>query len=236
MTRRQVMWVGVILLSVCGIVGLWTMFGVHKVSFTEAEIQNRINIQLHREFPVKGAAHLIVKTVSIQDAIIRISDERVIALIDIEGTMRAGKKFSFTTYAIGVPTYTHGEFYFHPEHIEVQKFAYEGKTPTEIFSRFARRYVSNEKVRQFIEDKAPRVEQWMTLTAQTAAMHALERKPVYRLKDDIKGFLIRASLESVKVEQDRMVITFTLLRLTLTVVGGLLALVVAIGLIFVLIM
>lgn len=229
MTRRQFIWVGVAVLFLFAGVGLWTMFGVHSVSFTEKEIQNRINTQLHKEFPVKKrVAHILVKTVSMQGATIRIDNGRIIALIDIEGTMRAGKKFSLTVYAVGVPTYAHGDFYFSPEDIEVQKFAYEGKTPTEFFSNFARRYVSNQKVRQFIEDKAPGVEEWITVTAQNAAMHALERRPVYRLKDDMKGFLIRASLESVKIEQDRIVLTMTLLRLTLTVLGGLIALIAAI--------
>lgn len=232
MTRRQFMWAGVGVLFLLAGIGLWTVFGVHSVSFTETEIQNRINAKLHKEFPVKGIARVIVKTVNMQSATIRIVDGQVIALIDIEGTMRLGKKFSLTAYAVGIPTYADGEFYFHPEHIEVQKFAYEGKTPTELFSGFARRYVSNEKARQFIEDKAPRVEEWMTVTAQNAAMHALERKPIYRLKDDMKGFLIRASLESVKIEQDRIVLNLTLLRLTLTVLGGLLALMVAIYIVY----
>jgi hypothetical protein len=55
-------------------------------------------------------------------------------------------------------------------------------------------------------------------------MHWLEHRPVYRPKDDVKGLLIRASLDAVNIEQDRVVLTFTLWQLTLGVVVGLVAL------------
>jgi hypothetical protein len=44
--------------------------------------------------------------------------------------------------------------FFESDKIEVQKFAYEGSTPTDLFSRFAKRHVSDDKARQLVEDKA----------------------------------------------------------------------------------
>ena len=217
MTRRKLMWAGVVALFVLAIGGLWTSYGTQRATFTEAQVQERINSQLDKEFPVTGAAHLLVKTIKVQGATIHIRDNRIIAVVDIAGRLRTNKAFTLTIYAIGVPTYSFGELYFKPETIKVQKFAYEGSTPTELFTGFAKRYVSDAEMRQLIEDKSPAIEGWMTAVAQNAAVQTLERRPVYRLKDDVKGLLIKASLQSVKIDQDRMIVTFSLWQLTLSV-------------------
>jgi len=220
MTRKALMWAAVAALFLLGIAGLWSTYGTQQVTFTEAQVQERINRQLDREFPVKGAAHLLVKSIKVRAATIHIQDGRIIALVDVEGTLRTNKGFTLTAYAVGIPTYSFGELFFKPDKIEVQKFAYEGGTPAQLFSGFARRYVSDDKARQLIEDTAPAVESWMTSVAQNAAVYTLERRPVYRLKDGVKGFLIKASLASVTIDRDLIVVTFSIWQLTLSVLLG----------------
>jgi hypothetical protein len=229
------MWAGVVALFLLAIGGLWTVYGTQNASFTEAQVQERINKQLDKELPVTGAAHLLVKTIIVRGATIHIQDNRIVAIVDVEGRLRTNKAFTLTVYAIGVPTYSFGELFFKPDTIKVQKFAYEGSTPTELFTGFAKRYVADGETRQRIEDKAPGVESWMTAVAENAAVHALERRPVYRLKDDVKGWLIRASLESVKIDQDRIVVTFSLWQLTSTVLFGCFCLIVGIAFLLILI-
>jgi hypothetical protein len=225
MTRRGLMWAGVVALFLLAIGGFWGFYGTHRVTFTEAQVQELINKQLDRDFPVKGAAHLLVKTINVRSATIHIQDNRIVALVDVEGTLRTNKAFTLTAYAIGVPTYSFGELFFKPDKIEVQKFAYQGSTPTELFTRFAKRYVSDDKARQLVEDKAPAVESWMTTVAQAAAVHTLEQRPVYRLKDDVKGLLVKASLASVTIDQDRIAVTFSIWQLTVSVLFGILCLI-----------
>jgi hypothetical protein len=225
MTRRVLMWAGVVALFLLAIVGFRGVYGTHRVTFTEAQVQEIVNKQLDKDFPVKGAAHLLVKTINVRSATIHIQDNRIIALVDVEGTLRTNKTFTLTAYAIGVPTYSFGELFFKPDKIEVQKFAYEGSRPTELFSRFAKRYLSDDKKRQLVEDTAPAVEGWMTTVAQNAAMRTLEERPVYRLKDGVKGLLIKASLESVIIDQDRIAVTFSIWQLTLSVLFGVLCLI-----------
>ena len=229
MIRRNLMWGGVVMLFVLAVGGLWALYGTHTVTLSEAQVQERINRQINKEFTIQGRARVLVKSVSIKSAEVHIEDAHVNAFIDLEGTLRTGKKFTLTAYAVGVPTYAHGEFYFKPEMMQVQKFAYEGSTPTEIFTRFAKRYVSDDKVRQLIEDKAPKLEEWMTTLAQNAATHSLEKRPVYRPKDDVKGLLMKASLESVSIDQHNIVVTFSLWQLTLSVLLGVCCLIAAIG-------
>lgn len=235
MTRRTLMWAGVVLLFLLAVGGLWAVYGVRTVTLTEAQIQERINKQIDKDFRVKGVAHLLVKTVKVKDAVVHIQDDHIIVLIDVEGTLRGNKKFTLTAYSVGVPAYSLGEFFFRPDKVEVQKFAYEGSTPTELFTRFSRRYVSDDKARQLIEDKAPKAEEWMTVVAENAATSFLARRPVYRPKDDMRGLLIKASLESVKVDQSQIVITFSLWQLTVSVLFGLLCLIGCIATIWVLI-
>ena len=224
MTRRWPMWAGVVALLLLAIVGFWGIYGTHRVTFSEAQVQELINKQLDKDFPVKGAAHLLIKTIKVRGATIRIQDNRIVALVDVEGTLRTNRRFTLTAYAIGIPTYSFGEFYFKPDKVEVQKFAYEGAAPTELFTEFAKRYVSDDKARQLIEDKAPAVESWMTTVAQNAAVHTLEQRPIYRPKDDVKGLLIKASLASATIDQDRIAVTFSIWQLTLSVLFGILCL------------
>jgi hypothetical protein len=225
MTRKGLIRAGIVALFLLAIAGFWGIYGTHRVTFTETQVQDIINKQLNKDFPVKGAAHLLVKTISVRGATVHIQDNRVLVLVDVEGTLRTNKKFSLTAYAIGVPTYSFGELFFKPDKIEVQKFAYEGSSPTELFGRFARRYISDDKARQLVEDGAPAVESWMTSVAQSAVVHTLEERPVYRPKDGVKGLLIKASLESVAIDQDRIAVTFSIWQLTLSVLFGIFCLI-----------
>jgi hypothetical protein len=220
MTRKGWLWAAVVTLFLLASAGFWGMYGTQRVTFSEAQVQELINKQLDKDVPVKGAAHLLVKTINVRSATVHIQDNRVLVLVDVEGTLRTNKKFSLTAYAIGVPTYSFGELFFKPDKIEVQKFAYEGSSPTELFGRFAKRYISDDKARQLVEDKAPAIESWMTSVAQSAVVHTLQERPVYRLKDGVKGMLIKASLESVVIDKDRVAITFSIWQLTLSVLFG----------------
>jgi hypothetical protein len=75
----------------------------------------------------------------------------------------------------------------------------------------------------------------MTTVAQNAAVHTLEQPPVYRLKDGVKGLLIKASLASLTIDQDRLVVTFSIWQLTLSVLFGFLRLIGGIVLMLILI-
>lgn len=223
------MWAGTAMLFLLGISGLWAMFGSHTVSFTEAQVQERINAQLDKNIDVKGPAHFVVKTVKLTDATVHLVGGRVTALVDVEGVLLAGKEFSMTARVVGVPKYEGDAFFFTAENVEVQTFAYEGTKPVEYWKRLADRYISDEKKERLVADLAPAAEAWMTGIAQKAAVHALEKHPIYRLKSDVKGVLIKASLESVKIDQDRVVVTFSLWQLTISVFLSILSLLVAIG-------
>lgn len=225
MTKRKLLWAGVLVLFLISIVCLWGLYGTHSVSLTEVQVQERINTQLGKEFKLRGKASILVKSVSVKGAIVHIADEKLTTLVDVYGTLRTGQKFTLTTYAVGIPAYSGGQFFFKPSAIEVRKFALEETVQSRALARLTERYLSDEQARKDIAE-------WITETAQSSATHALEQKPVYTLKNDVKGVLIKASLDSVKIEQDRIIITFSLLQLTLSVAFGILCMILAAGMLW----
>src|SRR5262249_13048294 len=96
-----------------------------------------------------------------------------------------------------------GAFYFHPDKIKVQELSYQGQ-PT------------------YVED-------WTAPLVEAAAMHAFEKRPIYRLKNDAKGFILRSSLTSMNVVGDHIEITFSLWQITAAVLAGILLLILTVA-------
>lgn len=230
MKRRHLLWALAAVLVVVAGAFLFTVFGTHRITLTEAQVQERVAPQIGKEFPVKGKAGLLIKTVTIENAEVGIGDGLVSVLFTVQGSLRLEKEFTLTAFAVGVPEYASGAFYFRPSQVEVREFAYQGNTPGEAIKNFADKYITNEGLNALVTDSAGKVEEWVTDLAQAAAVHMLDKRPVYELKDDLKGFVISAALQSVEVKENTLVITFSLLQLTISALFGLLILVAAIAL------
>ena len=233
MKRRNFLYVVPVILIIVAIVCLWSIYGTKTVSLTAQEIQRRIDSQvIDKSLPIRGKARIIVKSVQVKTLDIQIQNGQVHVLIGVEGTLLAGKAFSAIISSLGVPMYSDGSFYFKPEKIEMQNFRYMGEVPSVTVEKFAERYVQSEKTRALIADNAQRIEDWMTSVAESSAMHVLENRPIYRVKDDVKGILIKLSLNSVEVDQDRISVTFSLWQMTISIGIGLLCFLGAIGMTF----
>lgn len=229
MIRKLALWAGVVTLFTLGILGMWGVYGTHTKMFSEAQVQEQVNKLRDKSFEITGIKHLLVKRVTLTGATVHIEDGHVTSTIDVTGALPAGKTFTMSVRAVGAPRYSGGAFFFSPENVEVKQFAYEGGKPVEYLKRFTDRYIADEKHARLVTDLAPKAEEWMTAVAQNVAIHALEKHPVYRLKDDLRGVLIKASLESVVVADDHIVVTFSLWKLTISVFLGMLALIAAAG-------
>ncbi len=177
MAKRHLMWLGVCALLITALVGLWTLYGTHSVSFTEAEIQKRIDPQLDTTTLLSGNMRA-VNSITLKSVRVRFEENQVWVEASAEGMTRFNKKFSLTVETNGTPRYTGGAFYFTPNQIKIHNFEYEGSTPSEAIKSFAERRVSNERARQFIEGKAPMAEEWITRTAQNTVIRVLENRPV----------------------------------------------------------
>jgi hypothetical protein len=227
---------GVSVLSFVGAIFLLiSFFGDKEVHFSEEQIQNQILKGLDKKGLQKGPSpHTslkVVKEISIKDVNMKISDGQIHAVVSVEGTLIASKKFSLTAKAVGAPQYKNGAFYFSPTNIKVESFEYEGDKPGVVISKIADRYITDDKKKLLMKDIAPVIESWMTTTAQNAVMFVLEKRPVYTLKNDVKGVLIKSSLESVKIQGNELVLTFSVWEFGLSVVIGIFLLIASIAMV-----
>jgi hypothetical protein len=191
-----------IALAVCTLLALVLLSQVHgtkSVSIDENFAQERLSKQIGKDLPVKGPAKIAIKKVSLQSVAIHISDGQVNISAKLNGELRFGQTFSLVSSAIGIPSYSDGAFYFHPDKINVQELS--------------------------LQSQQMRAEAWMTALVEAAAMHAFEKRPIYRLKDDVKGRIIRSSLTSISVAGDSIELKFSLWQITAAVVAGILLLI-----------
>src|SRR5262245_13284612 len=104
MSRRTLAWIVVAVVGVLSVAGLlWATFGTHKLTFTQSDIQGRLNQQLPRT----------VREVTIGRVAVQLADNRLALRIEIQGTVLR-QPISAVMSARGVPRYEaqRGEMYF----------------------------------------------------------------------------------------------------------------------------
>jgi hypothetical protein len=188
-----------IALTICALFSIFLLsqaYGIKSISISESFAQEQLSKQIGKDIPVKGAAAIAIKKVSLHGVGIHIGDGQVHISAKLNGELRFGKSFSLASSAIGIPSYSEGAFYFHPEKFKVQELSFQGQQM--------------------------RAEGWMTDLVEAAAMFSFEKRPVYRLKDDVKGIIVRSSLTSMKVAGDHIEVTLSLWQITKAAVAGIL--------------
>lgn len=210
--RRRLGWGGVLLLLTLGAGCLWTVKGQHEISLGQEEIQRRIDRALDKDIMIDGPAAALLKSVRVKSATVALRDGKAWFAFDVEGVLRAGKSFELAATACGAPTYAGGALYFEPERIDVQRVALEGRSAADLAARLAPGPVAREIAR--------RADQGAAAAAEAAIRRFLAERPVYRLKDDAKGVVMKAALERISVEDDRFVVGFSFWRLTVRTIAG----------------
>lgn len=188
-------------------IALWMAFGPDEIRLTKDRIQSLVTEQLpfHKD------------DVTVSDAIIEFENDQVVVNVDVEGE-RLGQAFSFSALTVGIPSYRTGSFYFVPSTLEFENIVINDNDEESISKRLQgavnRYFPDNEGARNLIEDLTPGVETWLRQRTMSAAETVLSKVPVYTLPNDSKGIAAKAVLGEVFVEQNELVITFTLWRLT----------------------
>jgi hypothetical protein len=230
MNKRKLAWISVIVLGVLAVVGLCTVFNKHTVTFSEQDIQQKINAQLSKDRRNQ--------TINVRNLRIKFLNDQIHLNLDMEGK-KLGQPFEINVFTIGTPQYDSrkGEFYFRPQSITIESFTFKRSgSISNAIAGSAERYVSNKGLKNLVTDAAPKVEDWIKTTAEKASIFTLEHMPVYRLKDDVKSDVARAVLESVDIDGDKLVVTFSFLQLTKFVGAGILGVFVVIAIMTMLIM
>jgi hypothetical protein len=192
MTKRRVAWTIAILLAVIGIAGaVWHAVTGGRLTFTAAQLQERINRTLPREF----------KGVTVDAATVTIAESRIALRVDVHAAA-AGQSFSATASARGVPVYDseQGAIHFDADNVEVSNVKASGSLASRLEGRLGGR----------LEEVASKL-----VAAGIKAY--LAARPVYRFKDDVKGIVIKAAVSNIAIENDLLVITVSLLNLSIGV-------------------
>lgn len=208
--RKTAGWTSGIIAVICLIAIGLLAFGTYEFSLTEDTIQAKVSEGL----PIKN------KGVTIE--VIKVSLGETDVTIIASGTAeKIGQKYAFTISATGVPEYrwVNGGFYFQPVDLELVHLEDVSKDEslTDQFTGFANKYLSDEgsvRLQTLVTDLAPKVQKWVLGVAKSAAIHALERRPVYVLPSDAKGIAAQAVLDSISIEGQELHVQLSLYRLT----------------------
>lgn len=126
------------------------------------------------------------------------------------------RTYHMVIHAVGQPDIKHvhnGEIYFKANTIEIVSFDHTGKPISDMMRDGAQRYVTNQGIKNAVTDIAPHVEEWMKTATQNAAILALQHIPFYKLKDDLKGTLISAAVQSAEIRGNQLIIHWSLFKL-----------------------
>jgi len=197
-----------------GAAGLMTLRAPQEVAFAQAQLQRRIDPLLNKDLPLKGPAADIVASLQARRVDVAISDGRIDIAVLLQGKLVIGPAFSLAASLRGIPRYDDGAFYFEPEDVRLEKFTLgeEGKLAGALAAGLAR--IAGPGAADLIEKKRRELEGTAKGLVENAIKAELEKRPFYRLKDDAKGEVLRATLDSLTIEGDKLVIRFTLWRVT----------------------
>jgi hypothetical protein len=198
-SKRRLAWIALAVLgALAALETLWTAYAPDQIVLTTAELQERINRALPRQF----------KGVTVEQAAVSVADGRV-ALRVTTNASALGQSVKAVVAARGVPRYDgdRGEIFFDADDVRVTDFNLAGGSLAERIDRLG-------VLRERVETAAG--------SAVAAGLKAyLAARPVYRFKEDIKGIVLRAALSDVATQGDAIVIKVSLVRLTTTVAIGL---------------
>ena len=192
MSKRSIAWILVVLVGLLSAIGLlWSMFGSDRLTFTAAELQSRLNQQLPRT----------VRDVTIERVDVALADNRLALRIAMQARVLQ-QPVSATVSARGVPRYAAQEaaMYFDADEFKIEQLAISGRT-----------VVGEEGGRL-----SNTVRSALQGVAESGIKAYLAARPVYRFKDDFKGFVLKAALVDVAIEQNTLAVTFSLWNLTVT--------------------
>jgi hypothetical protein len=208
MSRRSIAWIVIALVGLLAAAGLlWSIYGSDRLTFTAAELQSRLNQQLPRT----------VRDVTIERVNVALADNRLALRIAMQARVLQ-QPVSATVSARGVPRFAVDEaaMYFDADEIKIEQLAIGGRT---VLGEEGGRL--GNTARSALQG-----------VAESGIKAYLAARPVYRFKDDFKGVVLRAALVDVAIEQNTLVVTFSLWNLTVTAAMFALILIVLVLLIY----
>jgi hypothetical protein len=197
MTMSRLLWIAVPLAAVTLAGAVLSAFGPERIALTKADLQERLNRALPRQF----------HSVTVERGDVSVADGRVTVRVETR-TAALGKTIATAAVARGVPQYNaeRGEVFFDADDVKIEDSGSGG-----IVKQLGIRL--GGKLGEKLEQNMPRVEDAAAGLVAGSIKTWLASRPVYRFKDDIPGVVFKATLKDIAVEGDQLVIGLSLIRL-----------------------
>jgi hypothetical protein len=205
-SKRKFVYITIFSIFSLSIYGMRNINNDIDIKVTDLQLQEYVNNYVDKSFPVKKELGFFVKTVDIKDTVIDIHDGTVEIYTNVEGNIIDGKKFYLTVLMNGTPSYLNDSLYFIPENIRIQKFSFN----------------------KVLLQKNNKFDNLILTLAQDISTHVLKHHPVYRLKNNITGFVLHSSVESLKIENNYIIINVNLWHLSGVILISIMGLLIAI--------
>ena len=209
MTKRAMAWTCALLVGCIAAAALLaSLFGTTTITFSESDIQARLNAQLPRT----------LKDVTVESVTARLAAGRIALRTAVSGTTLR-QPFSAVVTARGVPRYDagRGAVYFDPDDVGLEQLVVRGRTlagEDEAAGRGRVAEAANAAVRRI---------------AEAAIKTYLASRPVYRFKDDFKGSVLKATITGVEITGTGLAISVSLLQVSAYVIGSAIMLILALA-------
>jgi hypothetical protein len=217
-TKRTLAWTILTVLGLAGILAaLWSAFGTSRVALGQADLQARINEVLPKT----------AKDVTVERATIVLAEGKMMLKFEAEGR-KLGQPFSVVASARGRPRYDsdRGVLFFEPDIVTIEDLTIRGSSDGDRVESAAGRLKG--RLGEMLKDGASAVDAAAAKIAEEGIKLYLSTFPIYRLKDDAKGLVVRTVLRAVAIENNTLVVTFSVWGVTLVAaVCGLLLLALA---------
>jgi hypothetical protein len=186
-------------------IGYVVFVGTVTITLSQEDVQARINEKLPKTFAKDK--------ITVDTADVELAQDQLSVDVHITGE-ELRQKFEITASVQGTPRYdtSREAFYLTASDVLVEDFS-TGATD-KVKNTLDRLTSKLKRTNAAIHRAEAKVEGWVKTKAARATELVLDVIPVYVLKNDLKGIVAKASLDSVKVTPGKLSITFSLWRLT----------------------
>jgi hypothetical protein len=222
MTKRNIIWGAISVALLAGIVGAcWAFFGAQQITMTQAELQQKIDAKM---------PYTTQNGVTVSNVQLDLTGDKIGLSIDASAT-KFKTEFTIGAQTTGVLRYdsSRGAFYFHPESLKMTRAEAKGTPIAEKVGAFIDKWVDSKKIQDNKSEIMTAADEIVHTMVQKSAEAVLIRVPVYTLKDDFKGTVVRAALTDVEVKNGTVIAHLSLWQLTKTVLLFLFVLVASIA-------
>lgn len=222
---KALLWAGAIIFVLVVLLAWFDMSGRGNVRFSESQAQSQIDQHLPLDKDL--SVFLIPFGISVRDVIVHFEEGNQVHVMAVGEIRTARGNAEVEVDSVGYPQYRDGAFFFALQNFEITKFevdeqgrenlATAGRVLKGVLERHLGGVLKDARAKVDARKLAGRIEAKAADAIEQALAKHLARHPIYKF-DGAKGKILKLAIDKVEVQSSELVISFSLIRLTLTVV------------------